>query len=222
MNLPSQLQIGGKLLTANLKQAWRDKTDWITACMFAITALLLYSFAFNLTTGLVSSLLPGVIWTVFLFSGIFATGQSFQQDRQNGILDALKISPMHSMTIYIAKTLANILMLLLIEFGLLLGATILFSEPLFTPELLIIVTIGTIGYTALSTLLSAINLDRNNGGLLLPVLALPLLVPLLIASVEATSASLQQEASTTPWILLLSLFTIWSTAIATLMFPLAD
>ncbi|MAQ58329.1 MAG: hypothetical protein CL718_03660 [Chloroflexi bacterium] len=222
MNLPSQLQIGGKLLTANLKQAWRDKTDWITACMFAITALLLYSFAFNLTTGLVSSLLPGVIWTVFLFSGIFATGQSFQQDRQNGILDALKISPIHSMTIYIAKTLANILMLLLIEFGLLLGATILFSEPLFTPELLIIVTIGTIGYTALSTLLSAINLDRNNGGLLLPVLALPLLVPLLIASVEATSASLQQEASTTPWILLLSLFTIWSTAIATLMFPLAD
>ena len=222
MNLPTQLQIGGKLLTANLKQAWRDKTDWITACMFAITALLLYSFAFNLTTGLVSSLLPGVIWTVFLFSGIFATGQSFQQDRQNGILDALKISPIHSMTIYIAKTLANILMLLLIEFGLLLGATILFSEPLFTPELLIIVTIGTIGYTALSTLLSAINLDRNNGGLLLPVLALPLLVPLLIASVEATSASLQQEASTTPWILLLSLFTIWSTAIATLMFPLAD
>ena len=222
MNLPTQLQIGGKLLTANLKQAWRDKTDWITACMFAITALLLYSFAFNLTTGLVSSLLPGVIWTVFLFSGIFATGQSFQQDRQNGILDALKISPIHSMTIYIAKTLANILMLLLIEFGLLLGATILFSEPLFTLELLIIVTIGTIGYTALSTLLSAINLDRNNGGLLLPVLALPLLVPLLIASVEATSASLQQEASTTPWILLLSLFTIWSTAIATLMFPLAD
>ena len=222
MNLPTQLQIGGKLLNANLKQAWRDKTDWITACMFAITALLLYSFAFNLTTGLVSSLLPGVIWTVFLFSGIFATGQSFQQDRQNGILDALKISPIHSMTIYIAKTLANILMLLLIEFGLLLGATILFSEPLFTPELLMIVTIGTIGYTALSTLLSAINLDRNNGGLLLPVLALPLLVPLLIASVEATSASLQQEASTTPWILLLSLFTIWSTAIATLMFPLAD
>tara|TARA_B100001559_G_scaffold317707_1_gene323373 strand:+ start:411 stop:1079 length:669 start_codon:yes stop_codon:yes gene_type:complete len=222
MNLPTQLQIGGKLLNANLKQAWRDKTDWITACMFAITALLLYSFAFNLTTGLVSSLLPGVIWTVFLFSGIFATGQSFQQDRQNGILDALKISPIHSMTIYIAKTLANILMLLLIEFGLLLGATILFSEPLFTLELLIIVTIGTIGYTALSTLLSAINLDRNNGGLLLPVLALPLLVPLLIASVEATSASLQQEASTTPWILLLSLFTIWSTAIATLMFPLAD
>lgn len=222
MNLPTQLQIGGKLLNANLKQAWRDKTDWITACMFAITALLLYSFAFNLTTDLVSSLLPGVIWTVFLFSGIFATGQSFQQDRQNGILDALKISPIHSMTIYIAKTLANILMLLLIEFGLLLGATILFSEPLFTPELLIIVTIGTIGYTALSTLLSAINLDRNNGGLLLPVLALPLLVPLLIASVEATSASLQQEASTTPWILLLSLFTIWSTAIATLMFPLAD
>ena len=222
MNLPTQLQIGGKLLNANLKQAWRDKTDWITACMFAITALLLYSFAFNLTTGLVSSLLPGVIWTVFLFSGIFATGQSFQQDRQNGILDALKISPIHSMTIYIAKTLANILMLLLIEFGLLLGATILFSEPLFTPELLMIVTIGTIGYTALSTLLSAINLDRNNGGLLLPVLALPLLIPLLIASVEATSASLQQEASTTPWILLLSLFTIWSTAIATLMFPLAD
>ena len=40
MNLPTQLQIGGKLLNANLKQAWRDKTDWITACMFAITALL--------------------------------------------------------------------------------------------------------------------------------------------------------------------------------------
>ena len=217
-----QLEIGVRLLNANLKQAWRDKTNWMTAGMFAITALLLYSFAFNLTGGLVRNLLPGVIWTVFLFSGIFATAQSFQQDRQNGILDALKISPIHPMTIYIAKTLANIFMLLLIEVALLLGATILFSEPLFVPQLIIIVTIGTIGYTALSTLLSAINLDRNNGGLLLPVLALPLLVPLLIAAVEATSASLQQEAGTAPWILLLSLFTIWSAAIATLMFPLAD
>ncbi|MNC97718.1 CcmB protein [compost metagenome] len=56
---------------------------------------------------------------------------------------------------------------------------------------------------------------------LLPVLALPLLVPLLIGAVRATGAALGLEAGAGPWILLLAVFAMWSTLASVLLFPMA-
>jgi ABC-type transport system involved in cytochrome c biogenesis permease component len=57
---------------------------------------------------------------------------------------------------------------------------------------------------------------------MLPVMALPLLVPLLIACVEATASVLDDTPDGAPWMMLLVLFAIWTTLISALMFPLAD
>jgi ABC-type transport system involved in cytochrome c biogenesis permease component len=56
---------------------------------------------------------------------------------------------------------------------------------------------------------------------LLPVLALPLLVPLLIAGVRASGAALGEPVGSAPWLLLLTVFAMWSTVGGALLFPLA-
>jgi heme exporter protein B len=92
---------------------------------------------------------------------------------------------------------------------------------LLTPELLGIVFIGTLGYVSLTTLLATMGGHVRGRSVLMPVLALPLLVPLLIGAVRATGASLGIEAGTGPWILLLIVFAAWSTLAAVLLFPTA-
>jgi heme exporter protein B len=205
----------------DLLLAWRDRSGWMAAGAFATIGVLTYSFAFDLVTNEVRPLLPGVLWTTFLFAGVFAGGQAFQREIEAGTFEALLLSPVSPTAVYLGKALSTLAALLVIEFSQLGLATILFDTTLITPELSAIVLIGTTGYVALTTLLSTMGGRMRARSLLLPVLALPLLIPLLIGAVRATGASLGLEAGTAPWTLLLAVFALWSALLAAILFPIA-
>ena len=201
--------------------AWRDRSGWISALAFAAISILVYAFAFDLAATDVRPLLPGVLWTTFLFVGIFASGQSFQRESDSGTFDAMMIAPVSPSAIYLGKALTNLIALFLIELALLVLGTMLFDTTLLTGELILVVAIGTIGYVSLMTLLSTLGSRARSRAVLLPALALPLLVPLLIAGVRASGAALGEPAGSAPWLLLLTIFALWSTVGGLLLFPLA-
>jgi heme exporter protein B len=213
------------VLRKDLRLAWRDRGGWMSAGVFAALSVLVYSFAFDLAAREVRPLLPGVLWTTFLFAGIFAGSHSFEREAEQGTFDAMLLSPASPTSIYLGKLLSTFTALLAIEFALLVMASILFNTALITWELLLIVAVGTAGYVSLTTLLSTLgpSLERTARarGVLLPALALPLLVPLLIAAVRATGSSLGEPVGTAPWMLFLVVFTLWSGLAAALLFPLA-
>ena len=203
------------VLRKDLRLAWRDRSG-----SFAAISVLTYSFAFDLAAQDVRPLLPGVLWTTFLFAGIFAGGQSFQREAEQGTFDAMLMAPVPASAIYFGKALSNMLALIVVEVALLLLATILFDTTLITADLILIVAVGTVGYVSLTTLLSTLGSRARARAVLLPALALPLLVPLLIAAVRATGASLGEPAGTAPWTLLLVVFALWSSVGAALLFPM--
>ncbi len=205
----------------DLRLAWRDRAGWASAGAFATIAVLVYSFAFDLATGDIRPLLPGVLWTTFLFAGIFAGGQSFAREAEEGTFDALLLSPVSPTMVYLGKATANIIAMLVIEFLQLGLATILFDTNLVSLELLVIVFLGTVGSVSLTTLLSTMSASMRGRAMLLPVMALPLLVPLLIGAVRATGASLNLEVGAAPWTLLLAVAALWSAALSILLFPIA-
>ena len=209
------------VIANDLRLAWRDRAGWTTAGAFAVIAVLLYSFAFDLAVGDPRPLLPGVLWTTFLFAGVFASAPSAQRDVEGGTFDALLLAPVDPVVIYLGKATANLIALLVVEFAVLAVATILFGIMLLTAPIAGIVIVGTAGFVSLTTLLATLGASMRARGMLLPVLALPLLVPLLLAAVRATSAALGLEAGTAPWTLLLGVFALWSTLIAAILFPLA-
>ena len=131
------------------------------------------------------------------------------------------LAPISPTAIYLGKVLTNVISLLAIELVLLLLSTMLFDTALLTAELILVVVIGTIGYISLTTLLSTLGTRARARSMLFPVLALPLLIPLLIAGVRASSAAMDEPIGSAPWILLLTVFAIWSTASGLLLFPLA-
>ena len=144
------------VLHKDLQLAWRDRSGWLAALAFATISVLVYSFAFDLATSDIRPLLPGVLWTTFLFSGIFVTSQSFQRESETGTFDAMLVAPVAPSAIYVGKLLSNLLSLLLVELAMLVLATILFDTPLLTGELVLVVLIGTVGYVSLATLLSTL------------------------------------------------------------------
>jgi heme exporter protein B len=208
------------VLRKDLQLAWRDRGGWLSAAAFAAISVLTYSFAFELATRDVHPLLPGVLWTTFLFAGIFAGGQSFQQEADQGTFDAMLLSPVSPVAIFLGKALCNMIALLAVEVALLLLATILFDTTLLTAQLILIVAVGTVGYVSLTTLLSTLGSRVRSRAVLLPALALPVLVPMLIAAVRATEASLGLTANGTPWLLLLVIFSLWSAVGGALLFPM--
>ncbi|TAK78101.1 MAG: hypothetical protein EPO16_04230 [Dehalococcoidia bacterium] len=205
----------------DLRLAWRDRAGWLTAAAFAAISVLTYSFAFDLATTDVHPLLPGVLWTTFLFAGVFAAGAGFQREAEEGTFDALLLSPVSPTVVFLGKLIASMIALVVIEFSLLIAATILFDEPLVTPDLVVIVILGTAGYASLTTLLGTLGSGTRTRAVLLPVMALPLLVPMLIAAVRATGETLGIFAGDAPWTMLLGVFALWSTLTAVLLFPLA-
>ena len=209
------------VLEKDLRLAWRDRAGWLTAAAFAAISVLTYSFAFDLATTDVRPLLPGVLWTTFLFAGVFAAGAGFQREAEEGTFDALLLSPVSPTVVFLGKLISNLIALVVIEFALLIAATILFNEPLLTPELVAIVMLGTAGYASLTTLLGTLGSGPRTRAVLLPVMALPLLVPMLIAAVRATGDTLGLFGGDAPWILLLGVFALWSTLTAVILFPLA-
>ena len=209
------------VLRKDLQLAWRDRSGWLSAFAFAAISVLVYSFAFDLAATDVRPLLPGVLWTTFLFVGVFASGQSFQRESETGTFDAMLLAPVSPMSIFLGKVLTNLISLFAIELALLVLATMLFDAALLTGELILVVAIGTTGYVSLTTLLSTLGSRTPGRAVLLPVLALPLLVPLLIAGVRATGGALGEPVGTAPWLLLLAMFAMWTTIGGALLFPLA-
>jgi heme exporter protein B len=183
--------------------------------------VLTYSFAFDLATRDVVPLLPGVLWTTFLFAGVFAAAGSFQRELEEGTFDAMLLSPVSPTVVYLGKALSNFAALAAIQFALLVLASILFDKLLLRPDLVVIVLLGTVGYVALTTLLSTMGGSMRGRAVLLPMMVLPLLVPLLIGAVRATGATLGLESGSAPWVLLMLVFSLWSLLLAMILFPLA-
>ena len=209
------------VLGKDLRLVWRQRAGWLSAAAFAAISVLTYSFAFDLAAGEVRPLLPGVLWVTFLFAGIVASGRAFAAEAEQGTFEALLVSPAPRSALFAAKVASNLLALLLIEVAVLALATILFNTALLSPELIAIMALGTLGYVSLTTLLSTLGSRVRSREVLVPVLALPLLAPLLIAAVRATGGALGLPDGGAPWLPLLAAFTAWSALGSALLFPFA-
>ena len=122
------------------------------------------------------------LWIAFLFSGLLAQERSFAAEQQNGCIDGLLLAPLDSGTIYLAKLVANVVMLSIFE--LIVVPIGLISFDLHVggrwPQLLAVLLLGNLGISSVGTLFSAaVQLTRTRGSLL-SIVVLVILMPMLI------------------------------------------
>jgi heme exporter protein B len=188
--------------------------------VFALLAMLIFSFALDLQgqTGVAAA--SGVLWTTIAFAGTLGLSRSLAREQQTGGIAGLLLASSERTAIFFGKALGNFLMMVAVEIVLLPVGTILFDANLLRPALVFVMLLGTAGYAAIGTLLAAIAVNTRAREVMLPILLLPLVVPLLIAAVQVTTALLQglSLADANNWLRILVVYDLVITAVALLTF----
>jgi heme exporter protein B len=131
--------------------------------------------------------LPGVIWVVFLMSGVLGLEKSFMQEMETGCMGGLLLAPVERSVLFLGKMLANTLFLLISQLLFIPLCLFLFEiEVINWLEFLMVILFGTIGFSSLGTLLTAMTSTLHGKGMLLPILIFPLMVPSLLCVVRLT------------------------------------
>lgn len=134
----------------------------------------------------------GALWVAMIFAGTAGASRALAAERENGCIRALLISPLDRTSLFFAKLTAGFIFIAVAQIAAVI-VLVLFFNLSFDSRLAVMalpLTLGTIGFAALTTLLAGISGRMRAGVLLLPVLAVPLFVPALIAGVKASGLAL--------------------------------
>jgi heme exporter protein B len=180
------------LLGKELRTEFRSRELLTTTVVFILTIVVLFSFTFDPSVSESRRFGPGLLWLAFLFAASLMLQPCFLREQTNDTLSALRLSVGDPFAIFLAKLAANTLFLLFTQVLLLPAFSILYNVPVFAafPQLVLVMFMGSLGLSVTGTALSAISAQARMRELLLPLLLLPLLTPVLIASTEATAALL--------------------------------
>ncbi len=184
------------MFAKDLRREFRTKEMLTSMGVYALLVLIVYGAALGQTSSKLDLLQMsgGLLWALFVFTSLLGLNRSFAYEKEQGALEGILLVPMDRGVIFLSKALSNLLFMLVVE---------IISVPLFyfffmgnyglpsTFYLVIIpILVGTIGMSAVGTLLSTITASTRGKDVLLAVLFIPLIFPLLYACVTATTAVL--------------------------------
>ena len=183
------------LLGKELRTEFRSRELLMTTIVFILVVIVLFSFTFDPTSAESRRFGPGLLWLAFLFAASLMLQPCFLREQANDTLSALRLTVRDPFAIVLAKLCANTLFLLLTELLLIPVFAVLYDIPILRvfPSLMLVFFLGSLGVSIAGTALSAISAHARMRELLLPLLLLPILTPVLIASTEATAALLAPE-----------------------------
>jgi heme exporter protein B len=182
--------------------AWKDllverrsKETLNALLFFALALLFVFQFALGPDRERLAAVLPGLLWLAFILSGVLGLGRVFLVERENDCWEGLLLAPGDKSAIYLGKLAGGLGLMLVVEAIVLALFVLFFNVDLgpALPGLALVIVLGTVGFTAVGTLFAAMTAQARARELLFPVLLLPVLVPVLLATVKATEALLAGE-----------------------------
>jgi heme exporter protein B len=189
---------------------------------FGILLLFVFHFSFDLTPEQLVQMAPALLWLAFLFTGTLGLAQLFEGERGNHCLEALLLSPMDRGALFLAKTVFNFILMVLVEIVVIPLFWILFNLRSWEviPYLFLVALLGTIGFCVLGTLLSAITMRARARELLLPLVLFPLMIPVILATIRCMEAILRagELGDALPWLRLLIGFDVIFVTLGVLIF----
>ncbi|MFC1964259.1 heme exporter protein CcmB [Chloroflexota bacterium] len=168
----------------------RTKEIIFSVLVFTLLVIVIFNFAFSTSQDTLLLVAPGMLWVTFTFAGILSLNRSFVAEKEEGCLEGLMACPVSREAIYVGKMLGTLLFMLIVEATALLAFAIFFNLRVFSPELILVTVLSTIGFAAVGTLFSALAINTKARDLILPILFLPIVIPVIIGAVRASGLAL--------------------------------
>ena len=187
----------------DLRLALRQRSDAGTVVLFFVLVASLFPLAIGPAPNVLLRIAPGVIWVTALLAVLLSLERLFLADFEDGSLELLTLAPTPLSLLVLAKCLAH---------WLTTGLPVILAAPViavlygleadaFAP-LIGAMLLGTPSLSLIGAIGAALTLGARRGGVLVPLLVLPLYVPTLIFGVLAVDAALA-ELPARPHLLLL-------------------
>jgi heme exporter protein B len=168
----------------------RERETVLAGAVFALLVLVIFNFAFDLRVESVAAVAPGVLWVTVTFAGVLSLGRAFTRERDRRTLEGLLLAPVDRSALYLAKVVANIVSMLVVQVVAVPAFIALFNVRVDLPLLVLALVLGTIGLAGVGTLFAAMAAHSRAREVLLPLLLFPIQVPVILATVKSTGAAI--------------------------------
>ncbi len=220
---PSLLGATWVLVRKDLLLEWRTRARANALVFFALATLLLFSFALGPDTTILRRAAGGTLWLSILLASVLALGESFRVEQENAALDGLRLAPADARALFLAKSLANAVLLLLLGAVILpvlaaLAGVTLVEGP---ADIAAVLVLGALAIAGPGTLYAAIASQARARDVLLPLLLFPLLIPALVAAAKATALVFEGDPMLQfgSWLGLLAAFDVVYWSLGFVLFP---
>lgn len=202
---------------------FRTRSAFLSALVLSLLSLVIFYFAWDPTAVAALDVAPGILWVTFTFSGLLGLHRSFGVEAQERAMDALLVAPVPRESIFLGKALANLVFVLGVQLVALLALALFYNLPFGTvmSSLALVMVLAAIGLVCVGTLFAGITANTRMAELLLPVLALPFFVPIVLPAASATARLLAGRPleESLAWLRILLAFDLVFLYACTIAFP---
>jgi heme exporter protein B len=191
------------LIGRELRLAFRQGADAVTTLLFFAMAVVLFPLGIGPELDILSVIATGLLWVTALLAALLSLERLYVADYEDGTLDQLALAPLPLEMVALAKIVAHWLTtglpLLILAPAL---ATFLGMNEDGLPHLVAALALGTPSLSLVGSVCAALTLGSRRGGVLLPILVLPLYIPVLVFGTSGVTSALD-GADPTPQLMIL-------------------
>jgi heme exporter protein B len=201
----------GALVRKDLRLELRSKESVPAMLLFSLSTFVLFRYGLD-RPSVDGDLASGVLWVTLLFAAVLGLNRLFVTEREEGGFDGFLLAPVDRTALFVAKAIVMLAFLAAVELFVVPAFAVLLLGPSpgpALPGLIAVLALADVGIAAVGTLVGALAVQTRARDLIAPLIALPLLLPVVIAASQAT-APLLAEAGADPlpgkWLLVLGLY----------------
>jgi heme exporter protein B len=209
------------VLWKDLLSEWRRRDRVLAMLLFSLLVVAVFHFALaDVSQAQLRASIPGLLWIAFLFASVLGFNRAFALELENDALSGLALAPADPGWIFLGKAAANFVLLGVVQVVTAAVFSIAFDLPIAPIALPLagVVALGSVGLTVVGTLFGAVAVRTRYREVMLPLLMLPVLMPVLIGAVRATSALFGGEAAEPASLRLLLVFDLVYLIVSFLIF----
>lgn len=201
----------GALVRKDLRVELRTAEAVPAMLLFSLSTFVLFHFALD-ARSVEGELAAGVLWVTLLFAAVLGMGRLFVAEREQGGFDGFLLAPVDRTSLFVAKAIVLFAFLVAVELVAVPAFAILLLGPSpweAVPGLVAVLLLADVGIAVVGTLVGALGVQTRARDLIVPILALPLMIPVAIAAARATAPLfLEAGATASPlrWLAVLGLY----------------
>ncbi len=177
------------LIRKDLRLELRTRESVPAMALFSVSTFVLFHFGLD-ARSLEGNMAAGVFWVTLLFASVLAINRLFVAEREEGGFDGFLLAPVDRTALFLAKATVLFCFLVALQLVAVPAFTILLLEPSPGPGLLELVgmlLLADAGIAVVGTLVGALAVQTRAREVIVPLLALPLMIPIVIAAARGTA-----------------------------------